>query len=355
MVTSKKNPAPFGSSLKRFGKITVHPDLDPSGLYVERPKGCDPCLYRPKLIQNVCEATHGKKIDKDPWRYKNELEEWAINLGYRNQKVLEKRRWDRSLLGPAWHDVQDLPKYDAACMNVGFGRTSRQIPSKDMVPGPGTYYKAVPFKAPYGPHSTRPTFEREEPCRFLDTSPKWSLAPNRYTIIDRDSIDQKSKKIVSLRGPYDLFTGKRDESTIKNHFNTSLKCSAATWPIALKGSLEKYKTSQFGKMNKTSRRQPYRGRSALVDLSMCPRRRADPGPAHYKVYKPTVFEQNKYGFNSSYDKPPGYHKVVVWPGVGRYRVAKISCGILGQGHRHVFLSKLGRTIGAVIPQPMNTF
>lgn len=353
MVASKSNPVGFNSGAKRFGKITVHPNLDPSGLYVTRPDGCDPCLYSPKLIQNICEATHYKKIDKDPWRYKNELEEWAKNLGYRNQKVLEQRQWRRSLLGPAWHTVTDIPKYEPACLNVGFSRISRTIPSRNNVPGPGTYYKAVPYKAPYGPHSTRPTFEREDFCRFMDKSPKWSLAPNRYCYLDKDSIEQKSKKIVSLRGPYDLFTGKRDDST-KNHFNTSMKCSAATWPIALKGSLEKYKTSHFGKMNKTSRKAPCRGRSALVDLSMCPRRPDEPGSAHYHVYKPRVFEQNKIPFLSSYDKPPGYIKVVVWPGVGRYRLAGRR-EIQGKGHRHVFLSKLGRTIGAVITPPMNSF
>uniref|UniRef100_A0A2A4JZL4 Uncharacterized protein n=1 Tax=Heliothis virescens TaxID=7102 RepID=A0A2A4JZL4_HELVI len=354
MVTTKHNNKPFNSTLERFGPSTAHPNLDPSGLYLTRPDGCDPCLYQPRPLHLLCETTHKNKIDKDPWRYKNELEEWAKNLGYRNQRVLEQRLWNRSLLGPAWHNVTEPSKYQPACMNVGLGRTARWIPAKYSPPEPGTYYKTVPFKAPYGPHSARPTFEREEPCRFKDTCPKWSLAPNRYTIIDQDSIEQKSKKIVSLRGPYDLFTGKRDGSTIKNHFNTSLKCSAASWPIALKGSLEKYKTSNFGKLNKTNRSIPYRGRNALVDLAMCPRRVEEPDPTTYEIYKPRTFVQNKNGFNSSYDKPPGYVKVIVWPGVGRYRISTRS-NIEGKGHKHVFLSKIGRTIGADIIPPMNSF
>ncbi|CAH0577924.1 unnamed protein product [Chrysodeixis includens] len=353
MVMPNGNPVAFNSSAKRFGKMTVHPNLDPNGFYITRPDGCDPCLYSPNPIQNICGLTLRKKIDKDPWRYKNELEEWAKNLGYRNEKVLEQRLWQRSLLGPAWHEVKDPYKYEPAVQNVGFSRTTRTLPSRNYVPGPGTYYKAVPFKAPYGPHSTRPTFEREDLCRFMDTSPKWSLAPNRYSILDKDSVEQKSNKIVSLRGPYDLFTGKRSDCT-KNHFNTSMKCSAATWPIALKGSLEKYKKSHYGKMNKTSRSTPHRGRSALVDLSMCIRKPNEPGPTRYRVYKPYTFEQLKAPFNSSYDKPPGYIKVVVWPGVGRYGVAG-QTEVPGKGHRHVFLSKLGRSIGADIPQPMNSF
>ncbi|XP_045784476.1 lymphocyte expansion molecule-like [Maniola jurtina] len=356
MVLSEKRCPGFGSSQKRFGIITVHPSLDPSGLYTIRPDGCDPCLYHPKPIHEIFEVNKNNKSDKDPWKYKTELEDWAKNLGYRNQKALEHRRWFNSVLGPAWHEVTELRRYEAACKNVGFGRTARFVSSKNMLPGPGTYYTNSPFKAsPYGPHSTRPTFEREQPCRFKDTSPKWSLAPNRYTIIDKESIELKPKKIVSLRGPYDLFTGKRDGSTVKNHFNTSSRVAAASWPIALSSTLDSYNKSNFGVMNKTNRSHPHRGRNILVDLSMCLRKPKDPGPADYNIDKQKIFKQNKWGFNSSYDKPPGYQRAVVWPAVGRYNVENITCGIPGQGHRHVFLSTQKRTIGAVLPEPMNSF
>ncbi|KOB77639.1 Uncharacterized protein OBRU01_03756 [Operophtera brumata] len=357
-MVAPKNIAPFGASVERFGKITVHPNLDPSGLYTIRPDACDPCYYHPQPLDLIFEVNRYRKVDKDPWKYKSELEEWARNLGYRNQKVLDLRRWRQSVLGPAWHEIEEPPlggsRYEPACKNVGFGRAPRSRPSKNQMPGPGTYYKSEPFKAPYGPHSTRPSFDREEPCRFKSETRKWSLAPDRYTIIDKACIEQKPKKLLSLRGPYDLFTGGRD-GTVKNHFNTSMRCSAATWPIALTGSFETYKKSRLGVMNKTGRDLPYRGRSALVDLSMCFRRPGEPGPASYNTDKPKVFKKNKQGFNSSDDKPPGYRRVVVWPGVGRYNDKPQSCGIFGQGHRHVFISKEGRTIGDIIPKPLNSF
>ncbi|XP_023938644.1 lymphocyte expansion molecule-like [Bicyclus anynana] len=355
MVISRKCYLGFGSTQKRFGIITVHPNLDPSGLYTTRPEGCDPCLYHPKPIHEIFQVNKSSKNEKDPWRYKTELEEWAKNLGYRNQKVLAQRKWFNSILGPAWHEVTKATKYQAACQNVGFGRTNRFKQSKNKLPGPGNYYKSTAYNPPYGPHSTRATFEREEPCRFKDTSPKWSLASNRYTIIDKDCIELKPKKVVSLRGPYDLFTGKRDGSTIKNHFNTESKVHAASWPLALKSTLDKYTHSHFGVMNKTNRNSPYRGRNMLVDLSMCLRKPTDPGPSHYNIDEPKTLIQNKRGFNSSYDKPPGYKRTVVWPAVGRYNIKSISCGIKGQGHRHVFLSTQKRTIGAILPEPMNSF
>lgn len=354
MVKPSK-PVPFGSNTKRFGKNTGHPNLDPSGLYVQRPKGCDPCLYNPHTIDKIFELNQRIGKRTDPWKYKSELEDWSKHLGYRNQKILQQKKWLNSLLGPAWHYISEPFKYEAACTNVGFGRTPRFKLSKDNHPGPGTYNKSVIYKAPFGPYPIKQMFHRQTPCRFNDTTPKWSLAPNRYRIFDRDSIEEKSNKIVSIRGPYDLFTGPRDGTTIKNHFNTSLKCSATSWPPTFKGCFETYTKSHFGEMNKTNRNQPCRNRNVLIDLSMCIRNPEEPGPADINIDKPKVFKDNMYGFNSANDKPPGYQRIVVWPGVGRYNVKSISCGIVGNGHRHVFKSKQGRTIGAILPEPMNTF
>lgn len=67
------------------------------------------------------------------------------------------------------------------------------------------------------------------------------MAANRYTLpilsgkyvifiqnvnIDNETyfvgIDATLKKVVSRRGPYDMFTGPRDNTTIKNHFSPSV-------------------------------------------------------------------------------------------------------------------------------------
>lgn len=339
-----RSPA-FGKRAPRFGKITCHPGLDPTGIFSARPAACDPCLYHPRPIHEQCQKKN--ELAKDPWRYKAELEDWCNNLGYRNQKILERKRWYASLLGPAWHEVKELGSYQPACKNVTFGRTPRMKSLRSDTPGPGFYYTLTPFKAPYGPHSTKPSFEFGEPCRFKDSTRSWSLAPDRYTIIDKDAIDQLSNKVVSLRGPYDLSSGPRDKS-IK-------RLSAATWPYYMGGCLERYKKTHYGKMNKTGRDHPDRGRLSLVDQSMCVREPSEPGPANLNLLPPREFKDNRYGFNSSYDRAPGYQRAVVWPAVGRYTIKDLRCGIAGQGHRHVFLCKQKRTIGAIIPEPMNTF
>lgn len=54
--------------------------------------------------------------------------------------------------------------------------------------------------------------------RFKDDSPVWKKPPNCYNPKDTGSISALLNKVVSKRGPYDCFTGPRDETTIKNHF-----------------------------------------------------------------------------------------------------------------------------------------
>lgn len=356
-VTEEKNhvhryrvtkPA-FGLVVRRFGRFTQHPRLDRHGLFSERPQGSDPCRYYPQHP-----GKYTSNGTKGVWQCQQDLEDWGANLGYRNPMALRQRAWQKTLLGPAWYDPKSLAKKAAnICSNVSFGRVPRFKVSKAMATcPPGTYYHEIPFKAPYGPHSKRPTFEREELCRFKDKPKSWSVAPNRYNIRDPDSIAKKPNKVVSLKGPYNLTSGPR--ILVQRPM-----CPAATWPLALPGSFETYKKSHFGTMNKTGFDVPYRGRNALVAIALSIKNPSEPGPAEQNIVKPKVFKKYLYGFNSSNDKPAGYVRAQVWPAVGRYSISSVEerehSLIPGKGHTHVFSSKVQRTVGAVLPKPMNTF
>lgn len=84
--------------------------------------------------------------------------------------------------------------------------------------------------------------------RFKTPSQPWKIAPNRYSVRDRGSIAAKLAKVVSKRGPYDLFTGPRDETTIKNHFAPPAFKGPLnwfnTWPSELDNLLHSYKQRQ---------------------------------------------------------------------------------------------------------------
>lgn len=96
---------------------------------------------------------------------------------------------------------------------------------------------------------TVPTFEWDGLAdRFKGASQPWKLAPNRYTAKDHGSMTTKLSKVVSKRGPYDLFTGPRDDSTIKNHFAPPAFKGPLnwfnTWPNELDNLLHGHKKQQ---------------------------------------------------------------------------------------------------------------
>lgn len=68
--------------------------------------------------------------------------------------------------------------------------------------------------------SKKPAFQWSiHKSRFKpELSYKWRQCPTLYKPNDVGSIETLLKKRVSTRGPYDLFTGPRDYSSIKNHF-----------------------------------------------------------------------------------------------------------------------------------------
>lgn len=55
--------------------------------------------------------------------------------------------------------------------------------------------------------------------RFKDTEPAFRKPPNIYNVPDPNSLEALMKRVVSIKGPYNLFTGKRDGTSIKNHFS----------------------------------------------------------------------------------------------------------------------------------------
>lgn len=71
--------------------------------------------------------------------------------------------------------------------------------------------------------------------RFRRPSRSWEMAPNRYDPIDRGTIQTLLNKVVSKRGPYDLFTGPRDNTTIKNHFAPPERCTPDKYYTWLQG------------------------------------------------------------------------------------------------------------------------
>lgn len=345
--------APFGIATKRFANIGFHPLLDVSGTYKKDPTNLCPFSYNPK--SSGCKFKRGMD-----WKRKVEIEEYSKYLNYKNLDLLHELEFNRTLGGPATIDMSvDIYKKQnhSVFKNVGFGLDTRIKDTKrNDVPPPDSYYRRKEQLSTLKTKSFSklPTFERDGFVgHFRSNAPKYTLAPNRYNLANTNGTDQILKKVVSLRGPYDLFTGPRDNSTIKNHFTPSTTKTPEynhIEPSTIDVLLHHPSKRSVGVFLKCKRfpKKPC-VRNMLIDLSLCYRNPKDPGPAHYDLTQIKSINEDKpnlYPFNTSYQhaRPPMNWKIS--PGPGRYSPKTPKC-LKHKRPSWVFVSKESRTITKV--------
>lgn len=166
-------------------------------------------------------------------------------MGYKNAAIALKRRYEASKGGPGWYDFPDT-LHKPCCHNIStnfsFGTARRFRYKIHDAPPPGTYgdpYEKIKQKPPRQ-FTNIPSFEWDGLAdRFERRERSWELPCNRYTIDDFGGIDATLKKVVSKRGPYDIFTGPRDGTTVKGYFAPSSFRGAKTWPRSLPGCLDR--------------------------------------------------------------------------------------------------------------------
>nr|XP_023018786.1 lymphocyte expansion molecule-like [Leptinotarsa decemlineata] len=347
---SFKTRAPFGTATKRFNKLGFHPELDASGAMKKQITKVGPGSYDPQY-------PHCKSKKGICWKTKLETELVSKFLDYRNAKILYERELDKTLRGPGSNDVNEnlYKRQDSSVLaNIGFGTGERFKDSDiDHIPAPNTYFRKIQNTSTvlHKNFSNLPTFERDGfSDRFKSNAPKYTLAPNWYHPQDGKGIDAKSQRVVSLRGPYDLFTGPRDESTIKNHFGVS-NTKVPDYFFVEKSTVDvllhhpsKSKTGKFQQGARFTKKPTVR--HMLNDLSLCYRNPRDPGPAHYDLSALTSIQrkrENMYAFNTSKESarpPPNW---TISPGPGRYTPKAPRCMKLKRPS-WVFLSKIQRRI-----------
>ncbi|KAF5284924.1 hypothetical protein FQA39_LY16879 [Lamprigera yunnana] len=280
------------------------------------------------------------------WKRKVLMEEYSKNLGYRNAKLLLEREFRRTFGGPGSYDIPDAifkPLLSSCMYNVGFTRQRRFYCDRMDVPAPGTYSTGVSKMSKHRKGFTSvPTFEWDGFLnRFKPPGQPWSKPPNLYSPVDAGSIESTLKRVVSKRGPYDLFTGARDDSTIRNHFAPSrIKRPEKflIWSDDLDLLLHHPNNHYKGLFLKEKRFGLPTQRHMIDDPSQSNRDPNSPSPFTYNVSGPKKkIKSNKYAFNQSvkHVRPP-----VDWtlrPGVGRYTFRQFACGKLKESW--VFMSK----------------
>ncbi|XP_024941380.1 uncharacterized protein LOC112494435 [Cephus cinctus] len=353
----KKNHPPFNTSTTLRKNLGLHPKLFP--VTQDSPAVG---LYNPSRIS--C-----RKNTRD-WQRDEELKEFSATMG---GHLLEKYVFERNLQktgrGPGTHEISQWPDniLDRSCKtikaNVGFGITPRfKKDARKNMPGPGYLSDLFRFKNHnrFKKHSSLPTFEFDGlRSRFQKSLHSWSLPCNLYNPRHPDCLDNLLSKVVSKRGPYDLFTGCRDYTSVKGYLAMPSTIYNKDWPMGFSGEIDKllHKSNYFkGLWTHCPRftKKPFT-RIMLNDPSLCYKDPDQPGPGYYEpqqISKPK--NALRYPFDSNILNVRPLRCKEICPGPGRYPT-KVPKNIKGNGWSWVFKSKAPRTIVANARQPYNDF
>ncbi|XP_044762716.1 lymphocyte expansion molecule-like isoform X1 [Coccinella septempunctata] len=343
-------PRGFSSSTPRFARLGLHPSLDTSGTLRKVNSRGGPGQYDIGFVR--CPI---KKTAECKWTRMVELEEFSKFLGYRNAPILEARAFQRIHRGPGTYNIPDDIDKRKSCSvveNKGF-TTERKFCShfKYNFPPMNTYFRDIFAKHPSSkkPFGKVQRFEWDGLVkRFKDTEPSFKLPPNVYNVPDPKSLEALIKRVVSTKGPYNLFTGKRDGTSIKNHFSPPYTI-VPDWyhlePSDIDVMLHHPMKSRYGKFFQEERfpKKPT-SRMQIANLTMCYKDPEEPGPGHYDLsreysFKPQEEVVHAFGSSNMNQRPPTPWPI--HPGPGRYFIKTPSCRKKTKPS-WVFLSKLER-------------
>jgi len=257
-----------------------------------------------------------------------------------------KRRQERiRRLGPGTYNhtgfVEKLEKKPTSIRGVCASTGKRINPAfTEKTPGPGTYgIGGIPPQALEQHSKQSPgNIGMLDSGKSIDRGLELvgcDLCPTRYT--KKTFTEQILNKVVSKRGPYDLFTGNRAKPVKTGHLSV-IPASAILGPgsYTIPSFTDDYTSEWKSKQGKFSKlhsecddiRAAAAGeRHNCCTLAQCPRSPREPGPGQYspKIFSVNVTEQkeNRPAFGTSASR----YRVEKQPnaiGAGRYNIMKNS-------------------------------
>uniref|UniRef100_UPI00398F02B6 ciliary microtubule-associated protein 2-like n=1 Tax=Pristiophorus japonicus TaxID=55135 RepID=UPI00398F02B6 len=230
--------APFGTQKTRFDVYGVHPDRKKRGTYTEvsydrRATGELERRLAPGHYNvdtgDFSAAAVTRKASGPGWAREQEVEKFSQTpqLIYKEQK--RKQKFLEMNRGPGKYEIPHfldlLEKKNPGSRGICNTREERFRMKKDIgSPGPGTYGKGgIPTavleeKAKKSAGLYGLMDSKSAKNRTLDVV-GCALAPNVYNL--GSDIDKLLKRMVSKRGPYDIFTGERGTPIKTGHYATN--------------------------------------------------------------------------------------------------------------------------------------
>lgn len=351
MAAKNFNGAPFGTQTPRFNVSGIHPQSKTPGTFTQVPY-CAKTLKWVALAPgcyniNARDTFNNKEVAKRAsgpgWKRQYEVCQTAkiphlLHRAEANRRVERIRR-----LGPGTYAHTDFiekgetkPRSTRGICATRAKRFAKNR-KQDKVPGPGTYgiggvpaavteHKAGESPGNVGMLDSGKSIKRELQLVGCD------LAPTRYN--KTTFTEQILNKVVSKRGPYDLFTGSRAKPLMTGHLAV-IPASQVLGPGSYNlptftddwQSQKKEKHGLFSTLHQEGhvRSQTAGERINCCTLAQCPRQEKEPGPGQYspKVFSVNLTPQNTsapaFGHSGSRYKK---EKAVNVIGAGRYNIQK---------------------------------
>lgn len=357
MGMKKFKGAPFGTQTSRFNVSGIHPQSKPPGTFTQVPY-CKKSLSWAGLAPgcydiNVRDAFNDKVVklraEGPGWERQYRVAKLAKmpHLLHRGEAKAAEERKRR--LGPGSYEHTDFCKKmeqkPSSTRGICQTKAKRFVNKEENFPGPGTYGEGgIPSAAAENrQNKSASTIGMLDSGGLNDRSigrVGCELPPTQYN--KKTFIDLICNKVVSKRGPYDLFSGSRSKGVSTGHYAVN-PASTTLGPGSYNidsfvqnwNSEHKRKHGIFSKMhveisglNCTAGERIY-----CKTLSQCPRAKEEPGPGQYS---PRV-----YSINVAKNKP---NAPAFGTSANRYRMERTSNNV-GAGRYNIAGNAVKKTNG----------
>ncbi|XP_074642342.1 ciliary microtubule-associated protein 2-like [Tubulanus polymorphus] len=370
MTDKKFKGAPFGVQTSRFDVSGVHPKSKTPGTFTQIPYDKKSiCELNRRLGPGSYHVDTGDFSDKavihrasgPGWARAYEVSKMAALPHLLHKEQWELKKLLERKLGPGTYNIKDFLTDQRPHSIRGICQTKEQRfkePSTlNDTPGPGTYGKGgVPHAA-----LEEKGFKSTSTVGMLDAGSSQprslpmvgsDLGPGSYNF--ESFTDQTAKKLTSLRGPYDLFTGERNKPITTGHYASPIS-HLGPGQYELKSFLDDMTSEHSKKQGKFGKVEQYPAKHSdriyCCTLPQVPRNPEDPGPGNYDPDNPNLkkpsFAKKSPGFLSSAQRNDriaqkfftrNFNPV----GAGRYDIQKWEESHHINAHKSVFDSKTGR-------------
>jgi len=368
MAEKKYRGAPFGTQTARFDVSAVHPKNKTPGTFTQTPYDKKSTTHLTTLLGpgrydveygGFCDDAVDQRAAGPGWARAHEVSRMAAMPHLLHKEQWEHKRLLEKKLGPGTYEIKDFlesseekPRSTRGIIQTRESRFKEKL--KSETPGPGTYGDGGV------PNSAKEAKERKSASTvgLLDAGSSQPrslpmvgshLGPGNYQY---DSFtDKAAKKVTSLRGPYDLFSGDRNKPIKTGHFAAPSHSNLGPGQYDIASCLDEWKkehkvrSGRFGKVEQYMENPTER--IYCVTLSQNPRESTEPGPGSFnpkELTKPPSQAKKSPGFLSSAQRNDrtaikfftGNFNPV---GAGRYDIQKWEEAQHKNGSTSVFRSK----------------